>query len=60
MEKIRLNCYEAYASAADITFIMAEVYEGDTLREVSCKGWYYGQPNPSDTQYYYGNLIATY
>lgn len=59
--------YTAYAPQNDITFIMRDTFriidkathDGE-LCSTSVIGWYYGEPNEENTQYYKGKLIATY
>jgi len=51
----------AYAPSHDITFIMEYTCDanGDPI-STECVGWYYGEPNEEDTNFFRGKLFATY
>lgn len=52
--------YTAYAPNCDMTFIMRDVYDGETPKSTEVVGWYYGEPNDEATECFIGKLKAKY
>jgi hypothetical protein len=54
--------YSIYSSSYDITFIIEDRWSRKTgeLLSTTCKGFYYGTPNETDTREFYGRLTAKY
>ena len=53
--------YTVYADAADITYIMEDIFDAsEELLSTECVGWYYGEPTDTETEQFTGNLIRVY
>lgn len=50
--------YGVYASNEDMTFIIEDTWENDKLISTEVKGFYFGKPNETCTETFYGNLKA--
>ena len=50
-----------YAPADDITFIMEHIQtdQGEPV-QTAVVGWYYGEPDEENTEYYYGKTTASF
>lgn len=60
MEIRRKEIYTTYAPDTDITFIMADEWYYDEVMSTECVGFYFGEPNSSDTDRYVGKLKARF
>lgn len=52
--------YTTYSEELDVTFIMEDTIQDDDIIKTEVKGFYYGNPNDEDTEYYYNKLCATF
>ena len=59
---MKIMVEEHYCKNTDTTFLMEEIYdEKDELRRLTCIGWYAGEPNQHDTEFYsYRGVVARY
>lgn len=54
------DIYTTYAPDTDITFIMKDTYEGEDVVATEVVGFYYGEPNETDTKEFIGSLKAEF
>lgn len=54
------NLYTVYAPDADITFIMLDTFDEDSIESTEVVGWYFGEPDEEATKLYTGKLKAEY
>ena len=57
---IKVKKYGIYQNNYDITFIMQDTYKDDQIILSECVGWYHGEPNEDDNNYFTNKLKATY
>lgn len=55
---MKTELYTVYSPEGDMTFIMEDTYEGEDLKSVEVKGFYFGEPNDIETFEYYGKVRA--
>jgi hypothetical protein len=54
------STHQTYSSETDMTFIVEDVYKGDTLLSTEVKGFYFGEPNEESKSQFLGNLKAEF
>ena len=54
------SIYTVYAPNDDMTFIMRDTNDGDEPISTEVVGWYYGEPNKENTEFFVGKLKAEY
>ena len=58
--ELHTEVVEYYSEEGDITFLMEESYKGETLIKCEVVGFYHGEPNKDDTEYFKGKTVAYY
>lgn len=59
-DRIKKEKYTTYAPDTDINFIMIDTYENGEIISTECVGWYHGDENEEDTEYFTGKLKGVY
>lgn len=57
---IKKEKYTTYAPDTDTTFIMVDTYIDDEIFSSECVGWYHGEPNEENNEYFTGKLKASF
>lgn len=59
---MKIMVEENYCGSTDITFLMEYIYdEEDDLRRMTCIGFYSGEPNQDNTEFFaYRGVVARY
>ena len=57
---IKQDKYGIYQANYDRTFIIIDTYKDDEIISSECVGWYHGEPNKEDNEFFTGKLKASY
>lgn len=57
---MKTKVYNAYSEENDMTFILEDTYNGDTVVKTEVKGFYYGTPSIEANCGFYGKLTAEF
>lgn len=62
MKRLKSRIYSVYSEHEDLTFVMREEYDICTgeVATLEVTGFYYGEPNPTDTKEFNGKRKATF
>lgn len=57
---IKQEKYGVYSNEMDATFIMVDTFKNGEIISSECVGWYHGEQNEEDNEYFTGKLKATF
>ena len=57
---MRKEYYTAYSNETDMTFILEDVFENDTLVSTTVTGFYFGSPDEESTEKYKHTVQARF